>query len=62
MIGSISIQLAPSPSSHDPTRPEASLQVHHYANVDRVTARVRKVLKGGISGLEELTIQVEGAA
>lgn len=55
MVGSIAIQLAPSPSSQD----EASKNVYHYANVEKVTARVQKVLRNAISGLEELTIQVE---
>ena len=61
MIGSISIQLAPSPSSHDPSRLDAFNHVHHYANIEKVTARVNKVLKSAIGGLEELTIQVEPA-
>lgn len=59
MVGSICIQLAPSPSSHDPSRPEASLHSQHYASIDKVTARVRRVLRSSIAGLSELTIQVE---
>jgi zinc transporter 5/7 len=59
MVGSISIQLAPSPSSHDPSRPESSLRSHHYANVEKVTARARRVLRNTIGGLSELIIQVE---
>ncbi|KAK4705893.1 solute carrier family 30 (zinc transporter), member 5/7, partial [Phenoliferia sp. Uapishka_3] len=53
MIGSIAVQLAPSPSSLDPSRPD------HFANVEKVTQRVQRVLKNAIGGLEELTIQVE---
>lgn len=60
MIGSLAIQLAPSSSDQDPSHPESvSARTHHYANVDKVTARVRKVLLNAIGGLEELTIQVE---
>ncbi|GAA5858967.1 hypothetical protein JCM1840_006638 [Sporobolomyces johnsonii] len=55
VVGSICIQLAPSPSSsHDSHRPP-----EHYANVEKVTARVRKVLRSNIGGLDDLTIQVE---
>lgn len=60
MVGSISIHLAPSPSAHDPSRPEAGHHAQHYANMERVTARVRKVLRGKIGGLAELTIEVAG--
>lgn len=59
MVGSIAIQLAPSPSSHDPSRPESSVDTQHYANVDKVTARVRRVLRGAIGGLSELVIEVQ---
>ncbi|KAM0750835.1 cation efflux protein [Meredithblackwellia eburnea MCA 4105] len=51
MIGSIAIQLSPAPSS--------SAHHQHYANIDKVTMRVQKVLREAIAGLEELTIQVE---
>ncbi|GAA5959011.1 hypothetical protein JCM3765_000800 [Sporobolomyces pararoseus] len=55
VVGSICVQLSPSPSSvFDHSRaPE------HFANIDKVTARVRKTLKSHIGGLDELTIQVE---
>lgn len=56
MVGSIHIQLSPSPSSHDTSQP------HHYANAEKVTSRVRKVLRGAIGGLSELVIQVEPTA
>lgn len=49
MIGSIHIQLAPSSSG----------EAHQFASVDRVTARVNRVLRNAIGGLEELCIQVE---
>lgn len=57
MIGSICVHLSPSPASHDPSRPEAS-RSGHYANMERVTARVRKVLRGKIGGLAEVTVEV----
>jgi len=60
MIGSLSIHLAPSPASLDPSRPEACAHAQHFANRERVTARVRKVLRGRIGGLAELTIEVAG--
>jgi zinc transporter 5/7 len=59
LIGSIHIQLAPSPSSHDPTGPHSSRRTT-YSKVDRVIERVDTLLRQKISGLEELTIQVEG--
>ena len=63
MIGSLAIQLAPSSSDQDPSHPEsmtiAAGKTYHYANVEKVTARVQKVLRNAIGGLEELTIQVE---
>ena len=59
LIGSIHIQLAPSPSSHDPTGPHSS-QRTTFSKVDRVIERVDTLLRQKISGLEELTIQVEG--
>lgn len=60
IIGSIHIQLAPSHSSYDPTGPHSSRKVI-YTNVERVIERVDKLLRSRISGLEELTIQVEGS-
>jgi zinc transporter 5/7 len=58
LVGSIHIQLTPSPSSHDPSRPHAP---NHYHNVDRVVARVDAALRKSIPGLGTLDIQVEGA-
>lgn len=64
IVGSIHIQLAPSPSSHDPSRPHEHDHRpdhhQHYAKVDRVVARVESVLRKAIDGLGELTVQVEG--
>ena len=55
MVGSICIQLAPAPSEYTAHgRPPL-----HYADVDKVTARVRRALRSHIAGLDELTIQVE---
>ncbi|GAA5837225.1 hypothetical protein JCM5353_005999 [Sporobolomyces roseus] len=55
VVGSICIQLKPAPSSvYDSTRAP-----HHFVNIERVTARVRKALRSNIGGLDELTIQVE---
>ena len=34
----------------------------HYQQVDRIVERVDTLLRSRIPGLEELTIQVEGAA
>lgn len=59
LIGSIHIQLAPSPSSYDPSGPHSS-QRTTFSKVDRVIERVDTLLRQKISGLEELTIQVEG--
>ncbi|KAH9933332.1 cation efflux family-domain-containing protein [Fomitopsis serialis] len=58
IIGSIHIQLAPSASSHDPAGPHSTRRTT-FTNVDRVVERVDKLLRSRISGLEELTIQVE---
>ncbi|KAH9840123.1 cation efflux protein [Rhodofomes roseus] len=58
IIGSIHIQLAPSAASHDPAGPHSTRRTT-FANVDRVVERVDKLLRSRISGLEELTIQVE---
>lgn len=69
LVGSIHIQLAPSPSSYDPSRPShtglGGGSSHGrgetiYANSDKVVARVDKVLKSRIRGLKELVIQIEG--
>ena len=59
LIGSIHIQLAPSGSSYDPAGPHSSRGTT-YSRVDRVIERVDTLLRQKISGLEELTIQVEG--
>ncbi|KAJ7918716.1 cation efflux protein [Mycena leptocephala] len=58
LIGSIHIQLAPSASSFDPSGPHSN-QRPTYAKLDRVVERVDSLLRRRISGLEELTIQVE---
>ncbi|KZT09903.1 cation efflux protein [Laetiporus sulphureus 93-53] len=58
IIGSIHVQLAPSPSSYDPTGPHSTRRTT-YANIDHVVERVDKLLRSRITGLEELTIQVE---
>jgi len=58
LIGSIHIQLAPGPSSFDPTGPHSTSKVT-YAKLDRVVERVDTLLRSRISGLEELTIQVD---
>jgi len=59
IIGSIHIRVRPSASSVDPTGPHSSKRTV-YTNVERVVERVDALLRGKISGLEELTIQVEG--
>ncbi|AUB29023.1 cation:cation antiporter [Cryptococcus neoformans 125.91] len=68
LVGSIHIQLAPSPSSFDPTRlstPPNSSRPRKgdviYANAEKVVGRVEKVLKTRIKGLTELVVQVEGS-
>ncbi|KAI0372784.1 cation efflux protein [Pilatotrama ljubarskyi] len=61
IIGSIHIQVAPSASSHDPGGPHSAARPT-FSNVDRVVERVDKLLRSRISGLEELTIQVEEAS
>lgn len=61
IVGSIHIQLAPSPSS-DPKHQShgGAAHVHkHYANAEKVVQRVEAVLKGAIGGLTELSIQIE---
>jgi len=59
VIGSIHIQLETSAASVDPAGPHSSRGAT-YTNVDRVLERVDTLLRNGIRGLEELTIQVEG--
>lgn len=61
MIGSLVVHLSPSPASHDPSRPESSHHPLIYHNADKVTMRVRKVLRSKIAGLGELTIEVMGS-
>ncbi|WRT65778.1 uncharacterized protein IL334_002727 [Kwoniella shivajii] len=68
LIGSIHIQLSPSPSSFDPTRfstPYLNRQQKSgdtiYVNSDKVIARVEKTLKKRIKGLTELIVQIEGS-
>lgn len=61
MVGSISIQLAPARSidSDGPTTTDtSSVKILHYANIEKVTAKVKKILRQGVGGLEELTVQV----
>lgn len=67
MIGSISIQLATTSSIHShqshesiSTTPLTSSSPigQNLANIEQVTARVKKVLRSGIGGLTELTVQV----
>ncbi|KDR67946.1 hypothetical protein GALMADRAFT_1055609 [Galerina marginata CBS 339.88] len=59
LIGSIHIQLAPSASSHDPHGPHSTRKTT-YTNAERVVERVDTLLREKISGLQELTIQIEG--
>ncbi|GAA5900614.1 hypothetical protein JCM8208_000547 [Rhodotorula glutinis] len=56
MVGSICIQLVPAPGDYSAQRGRAPL---HYADVDKVTAKVRRALRSTIGGLDDLTIQVE---
>ncbi|KAF7289536.1 J domain-containing protein [Mycena chlorophos] len=58
MIGSIHIQLAASAASFDPAGPHSNKR-KTFVQLDRVVDRVDGLLRGRISGLEELTIQVE---
>jgi len=60
LIGSIRIQLSPSRAGLDSTGPHGSL-TRRWAPVDKVVERVDTILRTRISGLEELTIQVEGS-
>ena len=60
MVGSIAIQLARSRAAHDPSRgPDASVDLSSYTNIEKVTARVRRTLRGAIAGLDELVIEVQ---
>lgn len=56
LVGSIHIQLKP---SFDPLGPHSTSEIT-YTNLDRVVENVDTLLREKISGLEELTIQVEG--
>lgn len=56
MVGSLCIQLAPAPNDYSAQQGRAPL---HYADVDKVTAKVRRALRSSIGGLDDLTIQVE---
>ncbi|KAF5355308.1 hypothetical protein D9758_005989 [Tetrapyrgos nigripes] len=58
LIGSLHIQIAPSPSNMDPNGPHSSQKIT-YSRLDRVVERVDSLLRHKITGLEELTIQVE---
>ncbi|KAK7031345.1 J domain-containing protein [Favolaschia claudopus] len=58
LIGSVHIQLAPSASSFDPGGPHSN-QRTTYTKLDRVVEQVDSLLRRRISGLEELTIQVD---
>ncbi|GJE91102.1 cation efflux protein [Phanerochaete sordida] len=60
IIGSIHISVAPSAAGHDPSGPHSTMQ-GRYQHVERIIERVDSLLRSRISGLEELTIQVEGA-
>ncbi|PPQ63373.1 hypothetical protein CVT24_005638 [Panaeolus cyanescens] len=62
VIGSIHIQLQPSAASHDPAGPHGRRPGHAptYTRIDRVVERVDALLRSKISGLEELSIQVDG--
>lgn len=61
MVGSICVQLAPSAgSTHGSAYDSHSRPTHqHYADCERVRARVRKTLRANIAGIDELTVQVE---
>lgn len=54
MVGSIHIQLQPSPSSLGGAEQEVD-----YKNVEKVVAQVDSVLRKALKGLDELSIQVE---
>ena len=59
VIGSIHIQLEPSAVFVDPAGPHGSRSAT-YSSVDHVLEQVDTLLRKGIRGLQELTIQVEG--
>ncbi|KAJ4473719.1 cation efflux protein, partial [Lentinula aciculospora] len=58
LIGSIHIQLAPSPAAFDPHGPHSAMKTM-YTRLDRVVEKVDSLLRQKIEGLEELTIQIE---
>lgn len=58
LIGSIHVQLAPSDAAVDPGGPHTSLNPA-FPSVDKVIESVDRLLRDKISGLEELTIQVD---
>lgn len=60
LIGSIHIQLAVSASAQDVGGPHNNRGGTVYTRADRVVERVDTLLRKKISGLEELTIQIEG--
>ncbi len=62
LVGSIHIQLAVSASAHDVGGPHGNRGPTVYTRADRVVERVDTLLRKKISGLEELTIQIEGTA
>ncbi|KAG7528843.1 hypothetical protein FFLO_05903 [Filobasidium floriforme] len=72
LIGSIHIQLDVSRNAYDPSRPvdafsttaylDGARENVVYANAEKVRKRVDKALRGRISGLKEMSIQVEGMA
>ncbi|KAK4687231.1 solute carrier family 30 (zinc transporter), member 5/7, partial [Tremellales sp. Uapishka_1] len=59
-VGSLHIQLAPSPASSQHSSSYGNRETIYY-NADRVSLRVDKVLKHKIRGLVELVIQIEGS-
>ena len=72
LIGAIHIQLDVSRNAYDPSRPvdafsttaflDGARENVIYADAENVRKRVDKALRGRISGLTELSIQVEGMA
>ncbi|GAA6063604.1 hypothetical protein JCM10212_006221 [Sporobolomyces blumeae] len=54
VVGSIKVQLSPAPSAGL----DAMGRPDHFANVEKVTARVRKVLRKHVGGLDDVTVQV----
>ncbi|GAA6009529.1 hypothetical protein JCM10207_003815 [Rhodosporidiobolus poonsookiae] len=55
MVGSICIQLAPAPGYAQVPH----VAPKHFADLEKVRARVRRVLRSNIGGLDELVIQFE---